>query len=417
MSLLQRKFLGYSLLLIALAIGLWLGYKYSGKENHGIVFSNYTMLTNLWESYKKEYLEPGTWRTLDKQQNNITTSEGQSYTMLRAVWMDDKDTFDKSYLWAKDNIQRPKDKLFSWLYGQKNTGDYGVLTERGGFNSASDADTDIALALIFASERWSDKKYLEDAKDILSDIWKHEIITINGTPYLAANNLEKTLDKDYILINPSYLSPYAYRIFARIDSDHPWEKLVGSSYRVIDHSLRSKLDKEKSGHLPPDWVYIHRKTGEITAPRTSELTTNYSYDALRLPWRLALDWKWNQDLRAKEALDKLAILSYKWETAGKLVSSYSHSGDDIHSHEVPAMYGGSIGYFLVSDPGNAVELYNEKLRALYSPDSNDWREKLGYYDSNWAWFGIALYTNQLPNLASTIASQPLSEFTSIIEFN
>src|SRR3989338_2078064 len=50
-----------------------------------IVFSEQRMLYLLWEGYKEEYLEPETWRTLDKQRNNITTSEGQSYTMLRSV--------------------------------------------------------------------------------------------------------------------------------------------------------------------------------------------------------------------------------------------------------------------------------------------------------------------------------------------
>jgi hypothetical protein len=40
------------------------------------------------------------------------------------------------------------------------------------------------------------------------------------------------------------------------------------------------------------------------------------------------------------------------------------------------------------------------FKCLFSPDSNTWKITLGYYDDNWAWFGIALYNNLLPNLAT-----------------
>ena len=65
------------------------------KNNY--IFSNQAMLEALWENYKEEYIEDSSFRTLDKQRDNITTSEGQSYAMLRAVWQDDKQTFDKSW--------------------------------------------------------------------------------------------------------------------------------------------------------------------------------------------------------------------------------------------------------------------------------------------------------------------------------
>ena len=65
-----------------------------------------------------EFVEQGTGRTLDPSQGGITTSEGQSYTMMRAVWSDDRATFDSSWQWTKDNLQRP-DRLLSWRFGPR----------------------------------------------------------------------------------------------------------------------------------------------------------------------------------------------------------------------------------------------------------------------------------------------------------
>jgi endoglucanase len=63
------------------------------------------------------------------------------------------------------------------------------------------------------------------------------------------------------------------------------------------------------------------------------------------------------------------------------------------------MYGGTIGYFMINDPSSADEIYEQKLKTLYDQDSNSLRTPLSYYDSNWAWFGLALYNDLLPNLA------------------
>src|SRR2546427_5131820 len=33
-----------------------------------------------------------------------STSEGQAYAMLRAVWVQDREVFDKCHLWARNNL-------------------------------------------------------------------------------------------------------------------------------------------------------------------------------------------------------------------------------------------------------------------------------------------------------------------------
>lgn len=410
----------YVLIAIALIALFVILYK-SGVMTKPVVFSDRDMMLSLWEDYKKDYIDPSSHRTIDRQRNEVTTSEGQSYTLLRAVWTADKETFDKSLLWTNKFLQRKDDALYSWLYGKRSDGTFGVLETEGGENTATDADTDIALALIFAYARWRDESYLKLAQNILHDIWNKAVITIDGIPYLTANNVEKTSSGEYAILNPSYFSPYAYRIFANVDPENSWAELIDSSYDVLNRSIDARLDKERSAGLPPDWIRINKSTGEIEAPVPSnDLTTNYSYDALRVPWRIALDHIWFGDPRAKSTLSKLNFLEQQWKNKKLLYGRYGHDGAVISTEEPVAMYGGSIGYFIINAPNEARAIYSSKLISNFDSNSGSWKKPLSYYDDNWAWFGMALYTGLLPNLAKDLQNgsslETLGDRTSKLPF-
>jgi endo-1,4-beta-D-glucanase Y len=382
---------------IAIALGVYLGV----RQKVPLIFSPHDMLTSIWGKYKSRYLEEGTSRTVDTQRGNVTTSEGEGYTMLRAVWLDDRQTFDASWKWTKDNLQQRKtDHLFSWLFGKRPDGSYGILTAQNGQNTASDADTDIALALAFGYARWQDPSYLTSAKEIINDIWAQEVINIKGKPYLAADNVEKNYT-DNIVVNPSYFAPYAYRIFARIDPSHDWNGLIDTSYDVLERSMVQKLDgKGPSANIPPNWISLGRKDGSIQAPGASKpgLDTNYGFDALRVSWRVALDLYWNQEPRAKKILSSMGFLDTEWKARQIIHDIYAHDGTVIDFSEAPSMYGASLPALVAVDGADADAAYKTKLVALYNPDTQDWNRVLSYYDDNWAWFGMALYNNELPNL-------------------
>ncbi len=365
------------------------------KYGTPVVFSDSRMLLELWGRYKQTILEDNSLRALDKSQDNITTSEGQSYTLMRAVWMDDQETFDKAWKWTKDNMQR-EDKLISWRFGAKPDGSFGIQDERGGQNTATDADVDIAYALIMAANRWKSDDYLYDAKPMIDSIWKKEVVFVNGQPVLAANDIERN-NQESILVNPSYFAPYAYRVFAKVDPDRNWNGLVDSSYSLLFASIDSTLDKEASAGLPPNWIRVDRNTGQVSADKS--LDTNYGYDAFRTPWRLALDYRYNKEVRAKQVLGKSNVLSKDWQERGRLASIYGHDGKVVTDDSVPAQYGASIGYFIIENPKQAKEIYDRKLISNYNPDTQGWNYELSYYDDNWAWFGMALYLEQLPDIA------------------
>ncbi|GAC1386479.1 MAG: hypothetical protein NVS1B7_4710 [Candidatus Saccharimonadales bacterium] len=376
-------------------------FRKAARENRTLIYSKNDMLEELWSDYKRTNLEPGTHRTLDKQQKNITTSEGQSYTMLRAVWQDDKATFDQSWQWAKDNLQRP-DHLLSWKFGQLPNGNYGVQKEVGGQNTATDGDTDIGLSLLMAYSRWKQDSYLFDAKPIISSIWDKEVVTIKNKPVLVANDLEP-INQNNVIVNLSYFSPYTYKIFAKVDRAHNWDGLADNSYQILNIASAAKLDTSFSSNLPPDWGQINRKTGQFDAVNANDpnLTTNYGFDAMRIPWRLAVDWNWFHDERDKVALKNIQYLDARWVKTKTIFATYAHDGRPVNSYETPATYGGALSYFAVMNPSAGAEIYKLKLLPLYSPDGQKWKNSLSYYDDNWAWFGMALYLNKLPNLTAT----------------
>lgn len=370
------------------------------KTRYGqpLVFSEKRMLLELWTTYKNTILEKESLRALDKDENGdyITTSEGQSYTMMRAVWMDDQETFGTVWQWTKDNMQREEDHLISWKFGPVGDGKYGIQATVGGQNTATDADVDIAYALVMASNRWKNDDYLYDALPMIKSIWEKEVVIIKDRPVLVSNDIER-LNTESVLINPSYFAPYAYRVFAKIDTDNRWLDLVDNSYALLFATADSRLDKTKSSGLNPNWARVNRTTGEV-APAPS-MDSNYGYDAFRTPWRLTLDFKYYQEDRARQLLAKYTVLGDDWARNRKLAAVYSHDGNVVSGESVPAAYGANLGYFIVAGKNQGKDVYESKLLTLYDPDRQSWKEPLTYYDDNWAWFGMALYLDELPNIA------------------
>lgn len=386
---------------IVAGFGIYSAIRYldNPKRATAIVYSEKAMLLELWNNYKAENIESGSHRTLDKSQDNITTSEGQSYTMLRAVWMDDKKTFDESWQFTKNNMQRPSDHLLSWKFGKNPDASYGVLKNAGGQNTASDADVDTALSLLMAYSRWNETAYLFQAKEMINSIWEQEVVLINGKPVLAANDLEKN-SPDSIVVNPSYFSPYSFRLFSQADPKHDWFGLIDNSYTLLNSLSKDSLGSASNSGLPPNWIKINRVSGALIPNASPNLDTDYGYDALRIPFRLALDYEWFKDPRDKQTLENFKFLNEQWQQNQSLRAVYGHNGTTVGNYETPAMYGGAIGYFNIVNPVHAREVYDQKLQSLYSQDRQQWKNPLSYYDDNWAWFGIALTQHELPNLAA-----------------
>lgn len=348
-------------------------------------------LSRTWNSYQQTFIKSG---KVTDPAGNVTTSEGQSYALLRAAWMKDPKSFAEIWKWTQQHLQL-SNHLFAWKLQEKNGKD---IRED---STASDADEDIALALVFAGKQFNNQSYLDEAKKIISSIWENEVQARNGLPILVAGNWGK--NSPTATINPSYLSPAWYKIFATIDTTHPWNDLATSSYSLLSTCMQAPLDKTTSVNLPPDWCGIDPQNVIVASPMGDKNSSNFSYDAFRTVWRLTLDYQWFNSQDAKNILNSISFLKDKWNQDKKLASGYTHDGQPTSTTGTTSFYAGSLGYFIVTDPDLAKAIYTQKIAPNLHIENgvSYWEDPKNYYTQNWAWFGTALYTNSLPNLSVT----------------
>ena len=139
--------------------------------------------------------------------NNDVRSEGQSYAMMAAVQMNDKNIFDRIWKWTKTYMWMdypPHAGYFAWSVGLD-----GVKNSHG---PAPDGEEFFAMALFFASNRWGDGdgiyNYSKQARDILHaclhnqhPMWNHENKLIKFVPEVEFSD-------------PSYHVAAFYELFA-----------------------------------------------------------------------------------------------------------------------------------------------------------------------------------------------------------
>ncbi|HEY8476591.1 MAG TPA: glycosyl hydrolase family 8, partial [Chloroflexota bacterium] len=355
------------------------------------------VLARTWEGYKARFLRGG--RVIDpRREGPVTTSEGQAYALLRAVYMNDRRTFDEVWTWTKAHLQIPESGLLAWLWGRRPDGSEGIV-DRG---AATDADQDAALALLFAARRWGEPHYQQEALRILRGIWEQETTAIAGWRVVVAGNWARGGADQPAILNPSYWAPYAYRIFAEADPDRPWMALVDSTYEML---ARLRADRTLGGTagLAPNWLAVDVRTGALLPADgvVGSYASEFSYDASRLPWRLALDWVWFRDDRAREALAGLHFPRQVIEREGRLAAAYGLDGTPLVEYEALSMYAGVLPSLLLNEDRSLVHrVFAEQILRRYVDGERTahWGDPNNYYDQNWAWFATAFMDGALGNL-------------------
>jgi len=212
-----------------------------------------------------------------------TVSEGIGYGMLLSVYMTDKTLFDGLWLYYKDN--RNSNGVMNW----RINGCSGV----DGANGATDAELDVAFALIVADYQWGSTaniNYKTDAKTLIAAVKAHEI---------EANTFVLKPGDQFggsQITNPSYFSPAYYRAFGTFTNDVTfWNQVAAKSYAIINNNLTVN---NAVGGLVSDWctesgAYSSQAGGYNNAGKS------YTYDAARTPWRIAVDYLWHGNADAK----------------------------------------------------------------------------------------------------------------------
>ena len=229
----------------------------------------------------------GLARVIGCQGGNSTCSEGMGYGLLLAVAASDQTTFDKLNAFRKQlqSVNNAPDsssgKLMAWLSGDTCP----PTASSGNSNSATDGDLDAAMALVQADKRWPGGTYLTEAKQYIEAIWLNQVEKDgSGNPLrLKPGNLPLSQDtRDYI----SYYAPGYFHVFAQLTGQTKWSALADAFYT----KLAAQQASCSNGQVPDTFGATDCKIW---------------YDSCRAPWRIANDYGWFGDTRAKSFLDKL----------------------------------------------------------------------------------------------------------------
>ncbi|WP_293117653.1 glycosyl hydrolase family 8 [Moorena sp. SIO4G3] len=344
-----------------------------------------TIIAESWSVYKEKFIQKD-GRVIDYEASDRSTSEGQAYGMLRAVIADDPTTFALTLQWSQNNLKRSgtngtlEDQLWVWKWGRDQSGNWGAIDR----NFASDADIDAATALILASRRWNRPEYLDLALTKLEDLWNFSTKEVRGKRYLLPGPVAAFVPSPSTLyLNPSYLAPFSFRLFAQVDPNHDWLSLVDSSYQVLKES-----SQVSAVGLPSDWIALDTQTGQFQPlPPDSPLKSSYSFDAYRVWWRVAWDAAW---FNTPEAFAYLGTatqhLQSLWRSSSKLPARIDIQGKPTVSYEATSQYAMLYSALRLIEPAMARELIEQKLIPQYQ--EGIWDDQSAYYTQNLAWLGL-----------------------------
>lgn len=354
-------------------------------------------LVSSWTGYKTYYINNG--RVIRPDQGNDTVSEGQGYAMVRAVYMNDQQTFDSIWHWTKQNLSRQnnndsqnQDNLFAWHYANNQVSDW---------SSATDADEDIAKGLLFASSRWKNNAYLAEGQSVISSILAND--TVKGSDnrlYITGGSFGRF--QQNVDIDPSYLAPADYKIFASVSGDTRWNDVVTTSYYLLNKSVTESVHSNSG--LFPNWVLFNPTDLSVTANTHQDRNLDYTYDAFRTPYRLAEDALWYGDNRAVNLLSGNLndFFVNQWNINGqKIYAEYDHNGSPKATYESSAIYGGNVGVFMVTHNAQMISQIINKIMGDYNQNYGNGyfgNVNTNYYGNNWAWFGLLLSNNEDTNI-------------------
>jgi len=308
-----------------------------------------------------------------------TVSEGIGWGMLIMIFMDNeknntKKYFDGLYKFYKSYLDA--NGLMNWKINR-----YGDIV---GENAATEADENVAMALLFAHKQWGSQgtiNYLKEAKSLINKIMEHEVEKPNyivkpGDVWGGAE-----------VLNPCYFDPAYYRIWMSVTEDKNWQKVTVKSYEILNYFY-----KNYSTGLVPDWCKEDGSKADIPG-----CSYSYRYNACQVPLKMTLDYIWfgtkNSEL-AHNLPHRLSgwIKKRTKENPSQIKDGYNLDGTIIGEYNNAAF----VGPFAVAAMVDTK--HQDWLNKTYKHLSNmstggDW----GYYPDTLRLVSLLVLTGNMPN--------------------
>jgi len=295
-------------------------------------------------------------------------SEAMGYGMIIVALMAQRDDpyskqlFDRLYVYVKQhpsvidgekyrkrNYKKKAELVDSALMAWKQTEICDTTKE----TSATDADLDIAYALLLADAQWGNNgevNYLSESEIILKDIMKREINPVHKTLMLG-NSIEvgDYGSWDSCVIRTSDFMPSHFREFESKYATQDWAEILKKNYELYK---RIQVEFSPNYGLFPDFVDCQNDS--LKRPKKELEIKKYDFsfydNACRVPWRIGLDFILTGDLRAKSIIDKInngMIFLCKGDP-NKMHPGYSLNGDLKQSIQIDPTRFSYYGPFAVS---------------------------------------------------------------------
>jgi endo-1,4-beta-D-glucanase Y len=343
-----------------------------------------------WAGYKQNYIFCGEncgndlGLVYDPSINYLAPSEGVGYGMLMAVMMDDQPTFDVVYDAAHAIMLDRNTGLFHWRADNQ-----GQLEGR---SSATDAELDIAAALIFAERRvingeWaqhSERPYGPRATALLDSIWRYEVA--EGRYLKAGDQFGNGQD----ITNLSYFAPAWFRVYNAFEGGERWTPVIDQGYESLFATAGAALG------LAPDWSMADGSAAFDTCNRISRPASacryEMFYDAIRVPWRVGLDCLWNDEPRACEWSQRTAAFLNS-RPDDQFARMYDLNGNPIVDYQDETM----LGMWLVASLAAEDAALQSRIEGLLAERAAN-ALNTGYfgslpqyyYNQSLGWFGASL---------------------------
>ncbi len=240
-----------------------------------------------------------------------TVSEGIAWGMLITLFMDNDTNKSRRYFDAFNNYRKNylnQNGMMEWRIGKD-----GKIISKGG---ATEADENIALALLFAHYQWGSStrtNYLKEAEEMINNIIKYEVefpdyVLKPGDTWGGSE-----------VLNPSYFSPAYYTIWCSHTGNKEWNKVRKKSYEILN-----VFSKEEKNVLFPDWC-------QADGTRAGNLDYHFGYNACQIPLKIGIDYIW---FGGEEKGDSFKIINrisrwFEKETSGdpsKILDGYEIDG-------------------------------------------------------------------------------------------
>ena len=233
-------------------------------------------------------------------ESDVGTSALQAEAMLNAVWMRDREAFDRLWDWTRTRLERslpnngsrPRDALYARRWEGRAVADWGNDTG---------ADQRIAGALLLASRVWRDPAYAAAATDTLAAILEKSAISSNRLGIAFEPSLSNS-SQGSVTVTGRVIVPALMRIFAEGARQGVWHWLIDGSYSTLQ---RVTADRTPSGRstvptgLWPSTFDVARQGLAV-----SERGDTFGRDGAALLAQLSIEARWRADSGATLPADR-----------------------------------------------------------------------------------------------------------------